>query len=848
MIELADLLEAMAPANARVIGSPSATAFDGFAYDSRKLRPGELFLAVRTARADGHDYIPDAIRRGAAGILGDRLEGISPPGVTTIAVDDVMQALRSWARFIIGRYSPRVVAVVGATGKTLAAKAAVAVLSHGVRGGPTVFDGDNHNTLYGLPIALGKLAPTHHLAVLEFAREQPGDLIEHARIARPSIAVVVRGFEDPAANQELASFVQRIPSDGVLILNADDPAVSRLADVAVATVMRYGRSSAADVRADQINLEPGGTRFVLSFAAARAPVSLALVGDPAVEAAVAGAATGLALGYHLSEVAESLERMSPVAGRLRPLAGTNGSQILDDSYDADLTSLTAALAVLDRWHGRKTVVLGALTTVEPDEVTRLHRRAGSEIARHADRLITLGSGADGAALAALDDGFDAHDVVMAESVDDAAQVVRHALGPKDLILVIGGAEARMERVVERLLVDPTHAPDLLIRQDAGWKRRVFLSRERPTWVEIDLSAIGENVRRLKEIAHPAALMAVLKADAYGHGAIRTARTALLHGADYLATACLGEAVALRRQGISAPILILGFTPPWQAPEIVRYDLTATVYSLDLVRHLSRAVHALGRGPARVQVKVDTGMGRLGLLPPDVPPFIEAVRAIPEIEVEGIFTHFACADAPDPSPTWRQIERFNAVLDQISHDGWRPRYVHAANSAAIFRFPEARYTMVRSGIALYGLDPSSQVRCPEGFHPALTFKTLVAQVKELPAGSPVSYGGTFVTQRPSRIAVLPVGYGDGFRRSPQNWHEVLVHGRRVPIVGVVCMDMCMVDVTDVPGVRVGDEVVLIGRQGQDEITVAEVAQKLGTISYEVVTQILARVPREVAPER
>lgn len=847
MIELADLLEAMAPASARVIGSPSAITFDGFAYDSRKLRPGELFLAVRTARADGHDYIPDAIRRGAAGILGDRINGISADGITTIAVDDVTQALRSWARFVFGRYGPKVVAVVGGTGKTLAAKAAVAVLGHGVGGGPTIFDGDNHNTLYGLPIALGKLAPTHGLAVLEFAREQPGDLIEHADIAHPSIAVVVRGFDDPAANQELAAFVRKIPTDGHLILNADDPALACLADHAVATVLRYGRSTATDVRAEQIDLQTSATRFVLSVAGTRASVGLSLVGDPAVEGALAGAAVGVAMGYHPSEIAESLERMPPLPGRLRPLPGANGSLLLDDSYDADGASCAAALAILDRWSGPKTVVLGALTTADPEDATILHRRVGQEIARRADRLVTLGSGADAAALAALANGFSAHNAVMAESVDDAARVVRGALGPEHLTLVIGGSEARMERVVERLLAEPERAPDLLIRQDAGWKRRVFLSRERPTWVEIDLSAIGENVRRLKEIARPAALMAVLKADAYGHGAIRAARTALLHGADYLATACLGEAVALRRQGIVAPILILGFTPPWQAQEIVRYDLTATVYSLEPVRHLARAVRALGRGPARVQVKVDTGMGRLGLLPPDVPTFVDAVRAIPEIEIEGIFTHFACADAEDPTSTRRQIERFDAVLDQIGRDGWRPRYVHAANSAAIFRFPEARYSMVRAGIALYGLDPSSQVRCPEGFRPALTFKTLIAQVKELPIGSPISYGATFVTRRPSRIAVLPVGYGDGFRRSPRNWHEVLVHGRRAPIVGVVCMDMCMIDVTDIPGVRVGDEVVLIGRQDQDEISVAEVAGKLGTISYEVVTQILARVPREVAPE-
>lgn len=846
MIELAFLLEAMAPVHARLVGPTRATIFDGFAYDSRKLRPGELFLAVRTARADGHDFIPDAIRRGAAGILGDRPDALSSTGVTTICVDDVLQALRAWARFVLTRYAPRVVAIVGSRGKTIAAKATVSVLSHGFGGTPAVFDGDNHNTLYGLPIALGKLQPSHGAAVVEFAREQPGDLRELAAITRPSILVVVRSYPDPAANQELAELVARLPAGGRVVLNADDPCLEQLAADAVAEVIRYGRGSSADVRVREVTLGVDATRLVLAIGPELVSAAFALVGEPAVNGALAAAAVGLALGYPPSEIAASLERTPPLAGRLRPLRGPNGSRLLDDSYNADSTGLEAALEVLDRWPGRKTVVLGALATGDRDDPVRIHRAVGEIIARRADRLVTLGAGAEDAALAALARGRPTTDVVMAESADDAARVVQAALGPEDLTLVIGGSDARMERVVARLLADPVRAPDLLIRQDAGWKQRVFLSRERPTWVEIDLAAIGENVSRLKAIAQPAALMAVLKADAYGHGAIRTARTALLHGADYLATACLGEAIALRRHGIGAPILILGFTPPWQAPEIVRHDLTATVYALEPVRHLARAVQALGRGPAKVHVKVDTGMGRLGLLPPAVPAFVEALRALPEIEIEGIFTHFACADAEDPTPTRRQIERFDAVLEGLRRQGVELRWIHAANSAGLFRFPEAHYTMVRAGIALYGLDPSPQIRCPPGFRPALTFKTLVAQVKDLPPGSPISYGGTFVTTRPSTIAVLPVGYGDGFRRSPRNWQEVLVRGRRAPIVGVVCMDMCMIDVTDVPGVRVGDEAVLIGRQGADEITVAEVASRLGTIPYEVVTQILARVPREVPP--
>lgn len=847
MLELTDLLAAMAPTGARLIGSPVATSFDGFAYDSRTLRPGELFLAVRTARADGHEFIADAIHRGAAGILGDRADKLASHGVTTVVVDDVLDALRCWARYVLARYAPKVVAVIGSTGKTIAAKATVAVLGHGFGGAPAVFDSDNHTTLYGLPIALGRLTPAHQLAVLEFSREQPGDLLELADMTRPSIIVLVRGDEDRSISHEIEALVARLPCDGQLVINAADPGLQRLAGRTSAHSLRYGITNRADIRAERIDYRADSTRFVLVTGDTRAPVCLSLVGPPAVEGALAGAAVGIAMGYHPSEIAESLEQVPASPGRLRPLPGVDSSLVLDDSYDADAASLDAALTVLDRWPGRKLVVLGALTAPDPDAALALHQQAGQAIAQRADRLITLGAGADAAALAARAKGLNSADLVMAESVEDAARAVRRDLGPSDLVLVIGGAEARMERVTERLLAQPERAAEVLIRQDAGWKRRVFLSRERPTWVEIDLAAIGQNVSRLKEIVQPAALMAVLKADAYGHGAIRTARTALLHGADYLATACLGEALLLRRNGIVAPILILGFTPPWQAPEIVRHDLTATVYSIDTVRHLARAVQALGRGVARVHVKVDTGMGRLGLLPAEVPGFVDAIRRIPGIELEGIFTHFACADSEDTTPTSRQIERFEAVLQQIEREGWRPRYVHAANSAAIFRFPEARYTMVRAGIALYGLDPAIRARCPEGFRPALSFKTVVAQVKHLPAGSPISYGGAFVTARPSTIAVLPVGYGDGFRRSPRNWQEVLIRGQRAPIVGVVCMDMCMIDVTDIPGARTGDEVVLIGRQGKDEISVAEVASKLGTIPYEVVTQILARVPREVAPE-
>ncbi|TKJ31527.1 MAG: alanine racemase [Chloroflexi bacterium B3_Chlor] len=408
----------------------------------------------------------------------------------------------------------------------------------------------------------------------------------------------------------------------------------------------------------------------------------------------------------------------------------------------------------------------------------------------------------------------------------------------------------MEEVVEKFLSDPTSAESVLVRQSPAWKQIYIIRPDRPTWVEIDLGAIANNVRQLKRmVGDGVGIIATLKGDAYGHGAIKVARTALANGVDMLGVACLSEAVTLRRADITAPILILGYTPAWQAREAVLNDVTVTVFSLDVARALSRAADDLN-SEVRVHVKVDTGMGRLGILPHEVLDFVREAKDLPGLVVEGIFTHLAIADIPDAHNvqgwgreyTRKQLRSFQGVLQELEASGVHIPHIHAANSAAIIAFPESHFNMVRPGIAIYGLDPSSQIPRPAGFEPALSFKSQVAQVKELPSGSYVSYGCTYRTEAPTRIAVIPVGYADGFRRGPHNWGEVLVKGRRAPLVGSVCMDQSMIDVTDIPGVRQGDEVVLIGQQGGDRITVGEVAERLGTINYEVVSEILARVPR------
>jgi len=367
---------------------------------------------------------------------------------------------------------------------------------------------------------------------------------------------------------------------------------------------------------------------------------------------------------------------------------------------------------------------------------------------------------------------------------------------------------------------------------------------RPTWVEVDLEAVAYNVRQVKEIVGPEVkIQAVLKADAYGHGAITVARTALNNGAYSCGVASVNEAIRLRQSGVDAPILVLGYTPAWLAKQALLHDVTLTLYDADVARAYSRAATELRR-TARIHVKVDTGMGRLGLLPDQLVSFVQEIRGLPGLDLEGIFTHFSVADDESLEYTRRQLDRFLKVLGRLAGIGITFSLVHCANSAALLRLPETRFSMVRLGLAMYGLQPSSNVQLPEGFRPALAWKTSIAQVKMLPPGSYVSYSNTYQTQGEETIAVIPVGYADGFRRAPTRWQSVLVRGQRAPIVGRVCMDQTMINVSHIPNVRVGDEVVLIGIQGEDAITAEEVADWLGTINYEVVSEILARVPRVV----
>ncbi|MEM6294717.1 MAG: alanine racemase [Myxococcota bacterium] len=367
---------------------------------------------------------------------------------------------------------------------------------------------------------------------------------------------------------------------------------------------------------------------------------------------------------------------------------------------------------------------------------------------------------------------------------------------------------------------------------------------RPTFAEIDTGALRQNIAAVQRHVGGARVLAVVKADGYGHGATTVSKLFVEAGAWGLAVSLVEEGVELREAGVHAPVVVLGGVAPDSADVIVHRQLTPVVWSVDQLERLKAAVLRTGAGSARVHVKIDSGMTRLGLLPGDLAPVLDwfARDGGRTIEFEGVMTHLACADdAADVLTSKRQLGVFDDCLGTIAAAGLTPRLRHACNSAGLVRFGGAHFDMVRPGIALYGAASSEDVQL-EGLRQSMSVRSSVLAVREVPAGVRVSYGGRDQLDRASRLAIVPVGYADGYPRNMSGAAEMIVRGHRCRVVGNITMDVTMLDVTDLPGVRAGEAVTLLGRQGLERVDLHEMAGWSGTLSYEVTCGVSKRVPR------
>lgn len=362
-----------------------------------------------------------------------------------------------------------------------------------------------------------------------------------------------------------------------------------------------------------------------------------------------------------------------------------------------------------------------------------------------------------------------------------------------------------------------------------------------SFLEINLKHIAENTANLKNAIGKAKLLVVLKANAYGHGLIPIAKTTAKSGADYLGVSTIDDGLKLRKARLKIPILVFGCSEPDLIEKAIEKDLTLTVFDLDTLKLISKIGLKIGK-PCKVHVKVETGMNRYGLLINEVVGFLKYLKRTPKIELEGIYSHLATAESHDKSYTFKQLGIFQKITEMLKKENIKIPIKHIANSAATLSMPTTHYDMVRLGITIYGLFPSPELGTFFDLNPALEFKSKIVSLKRLPGGEKVSYDGSYLTNAPATVAVVPVGYADGYDRKLSNFSKVLVGGKRSPVIGKICMNAIMVDVSGADNVKIGDEVVLIGKQGSETVTAGELAGFLGTINYEIVARLSDDLPR------
>ncbi len=850
MINLYELLKV---ANGQLFGETVATLFTEFCFEPQRAHQAALFVAIRSAQGDTHRHMEEAVRLGATGLLCTEPPEFDTSGITVIIVRDTTDALLRWSKHMIQKMGVEVVLVASPQPQVFAA----AAISHVLRSRYEVLTSQVASQgLWNLPATLVNLRLEHDVVVITVDVTHPGEMQAFAKVVSPKVAVVdLQGcdalptFESSTEYlQEMQHLFTAMQPDSLVIMDAADPHASVLQQY-IPTYIQTKTIGVEAFGADllALNIQVGADRigFDLRYGNERiigrwSPV----LGRHHLQALLATLLAGEFFSIDMQDALQRLTQPLILPGQLTPLRGTGDSLLIDDTASGTSRTVFAALDWLEAVSvadNRIVMILGDLEVTAITTNSQIYREIGLRAAQVVDVLVTLGVGAAGAGRAAMDTDKSPGDVYITFSGGDVRTVLQQlSLNERDIVLVTGAAFMRMEGVVRDLLLNKDDS-DKLARQNPEMLESEPILRSRPSWVEVDADALAANVRAIKAaVGDDVNLMAVVKADGYGHGAVLVAQTALHNGAEYLGVASLGEALQLRNAGINAPILILSYLPVETVPQAIHHNLTATVFDMDMALRYHRAAFGAAH-PLKVHVKLDTGMGRLGFFAEDAPDIFRELRRLTNLDVEGVYTHFSVAD-DDPTYTSQQVDLFRESVRPLQAAGLNLRYVHAANSPGVLRGEETFFNLVRPGLLLYGLRPSDNMPLLHGIRPAISWKTTVLQVRDFPPMYPVGYGNTYHTRGEERIAILPVGYADGFRRSPQTWEYVLIRGQRAPLVGRVSMEKCAVNVTHIPDVSAGDEVVLLGRQGEEIITAEMVAEWLGTINYEVVTTILPRVPR------
>lgn len=801
--------------------------------DSRKLAypASSLFIPVVSERRNGHRYIGELYEKGVSNFVISEEIPLPPfPRANFIRVKDTVQALQALAAHHRRQFSIPVVGITGSNGKTIVKEWLFQLLEadyHIVR------SPKSYNSQTGVPLSVWQMEPGHQLAIFEAGISQPGEMVNLEKIIRPTAGIFTNIGE--AHNEGFLNIRQKINEKLVLFTHSesliyckDYPELNECILQFHANVRKrdeeeghslrlfsWSRKSDADLKIISIDQNNDHTRIDALYQGSPLSVSIPFTDEGSVENAVNCWCLLLLMEVPEPEIRRRMERLGHVAMRLELKQAINNCSLINDSYNSDLGSLRIALDFLQRQkqHPGKTLILSDILQSGKNEAELYEEVARLLEQKNIGRFIGIGRNINRAkniflANTSLKCSF-------FHSTDEFILQFRASQFRDETILLKGARVFEFERI-GRLLERKIHQ----------------------TVLEINLTAVAHNLRQYQLFLKPATkIMAMVKAFSYGSGSFEIANLLQFMGVDYLAVAYADEGVELRRNGITMPVMVMD-PEPGTFDAIIQWKLEPEIYSLQLLRQFGEALKKAGAERYSVHIKLDTGMHRLGFEPGDVGELLKALENNPGMHVASVFSHLAASDEPQFDDfTRQQGTLFRQMSDTLVKGLGYPVIRHIANSAAIHRHPDLQFDMVRLGIGLYGVDASAGIMGK--LRNVSRLKTTVSQVKKIPAGETIGYGRAGQAGSGKIIATVSIGYADGYMRRLGNGKgKMMVGGQLAPVIGNVCMDMLMLDITDIPGVKEGDEVIVFG----DLLPVQTVARWAETIPYEIMTGISQRVKR------
>jgi alanine racemase len=815
----------------------SAAVIDRVCTDSRGASPGALFVALQGQQTDGHRFLADAFRNGASAALvaKERLSSLAlEPGWPVIVVADPLRGLQALARWHRQEYFARVLAITGSNGKTIVKDALKSLLA----GRHVLASPGSYNSQLGLPLAVLSAEKTEALAILEVGISAPGEMSTLEEIARPTYGILTNiglahfaafGSREAIAREKMKLF-ERIPQEGWLLLPADEPTIEGTSRQIQCPIYRVGGQLGGELASKEqplslraVSLSDDGQLLELSIPSQGVRSVRVKTRSPEIIADLHIAASAAHLiGVPLEEIAAALDNYAPTSTRMELWSSPQGIRIINDGYSSDPISVHAALrsATLGASrNGRKMFAFAGMRELGASSA-REHQQVGAQAAECGfSHLFLVGNGE----LATTAAGYKAvqpeGSVLQVKTADELKDHLLPLLRPGDTVLFKGPRNAGMVKAVRDL--------SGAIAQRCLW---------------VNLAAIEGNIARFRRHCGSAVhIVAMLKAMAYGTQLVQLGSWMSQLGIHHIGVSSANEGVAVRKTGADQDILVF-LSEREDVDNLLNSRLTPVVYSAELVEAFAAALGGSGK-ILDVHLKVDTGMHRVGVPPKLAVELAKRIRASGVMRLTGVCTHFASAEDPASDDfTRQQIATFDQVIAGLKASGFENLKIHAANTAGAMRFPQAHYNMVRIGLGLYGIYPSDAAKQIMDLELAVGVTSRITSIQEFDPGDTLGYNRTFTAKRKTKVGIVPFGYDDGLPWQLSGKGQVLVEGRRAPIVGRISMDQMQIDVTDIPDAGIGAEVLLYGTHNGHTLRPEEVSQTAGTIPYELLTRLGERVHR------